>query len=383
VLTVALPPQLQKNVPFETTNDGERAARGYNRREMGPRNTRNPTHDSEHTVPISLAAQLVDLVQRWRVPPEKLLVGSGLTQAALDDVLGRLPVATMSALLARARLLTAEPGLGYYLALQKRVSTFGYLGFVASSAPNVGKALELAIKYAPLFSTALSIELRTEGRVAYLRLNENADLGSSRDIVMISMMLGLETIAGALTGAERRGAADIMIPEPSYNARFRHLVPKWRFGQRANRVLIDPVLLEAPIVSADPVSFRLARAMCERAFDELGFDGGFVDKVRGNIARERGFCSLEDVAEQMHLSPRTLKRRLAEQGVSFSELAQHERQDRALALLRSSRLSVDEVAQRLDYAYASTFVRAFRRWTGTTPSAYRKAHLKRRPSSHG
>jgi AraC-like DNA-binding protein len=334
--------------------------------------------ESEHTVPVTLVAQLAELLRRWHIPADELLEGSGLSRAMLEDPLGRIALVTMHGLLDRARLITGEPGLGYYLALQKRVSVYGYLGFAASSAPSVREALQLATRFAPVFSTAISLELRVDGNEAYLRLDENLDLGGVRDIVLISLMLGLQTIAGALTGKAQEGAADIAIPEPSYQGRFAHLVPRWRFGQLANRIVLDASVLDSPIVTADPMSLKLARTLCERALDELGFDTGLVERVRRTLARgEGGFRSLEDVADEIHLSQRTLKRRLAAQGVSFSTLVERERQEQALALLRSSRFSIEEVAERLDYSNASTFVRAFRRWTGTTPAAYRR----RRPPS--
>jgi len=79
-----------------------------------------------HTVPVALALQLVELLKRWHIPDVELLSGVRLGPNALEDPLGRLPVSTMHDLLERARLMTGEPGLGYYLGLQKRVSLYGY-----------------------------------------------------------------------------------------------------------------------------------------------------------------------------------------------------------------------------------------------------------------
>jgi hypothetical protein len=90
-----------------------------------------------HTMPITFALQLVELVKRWHVPADELLSEVGLTEEALEDALARVPVATMSSLLERARLLTGEPGLGYYLGLQKRASVYGHLGFAALSAASL------------------------------------------------------------------------------------------------------------------------------------------------------------------------------------------------------------------------------------------------------
>jgi AraC-like DNA-binding protein len=342
-------------------------------------NTRPIPEETLHTVPYYLVSQLVELVERWHIPGDELLAGSGLTKKALEDPLGRFQHTKMCDLLQRARLLTGEPGLGYYHGLGKRASAYGTLGFAALSSSTVRQALELAVKFAPVYATALTLDLRVEGEITTLRLDENTDLGEARDIVLISMMLGLQTIYSALTGRPQDGSADLAIPEPPYQARFAHLVPKWRFGQPANRIVLDAATLDSPIVTADPTGLRVARSLCEHALDELGFDAGLVQRVRRLVASdEGGFRSLDEVASRVHVSERTLKRRLAAQGVSFSTLAERERREKAMVLLKSSRLSVADVAERLDYSTASTFVRAFRRWTGTTPAAYRRT---RRPGA--
>ena len=116
-----------------------------------------------HTVPASYAEQLVQLVRRWSVTPDDLLGAIGLTEAAVRDPLGRLSMSTWVALLERARTLTGEAGLGFYLGLQKRISGYGYLGFAAMSASSLGEALELVTRFSPTVTTSVSLRLRVEG----------------------------------------------------------------------------------------------------------------------------------------------------------------------------------------------------------------------------
>jgi AraC-like DNA-binding protein len=338
----------------------------------------------QHTVPIALASQLAQLVKRWNLSADDLLSGVGLGRAHIEDPSGRLPVATMSALLERARDLTGEPGLGYYLGLQTRATLYGYLGFAALSAASLGDALALAVEYAPIFSTALAIDLSVNGGLACIRLEERADLGSVRDIVLISMTLGLREMGQALTGRQLDGSAELAIPEPDYQARFAHLVPRVRFGQPENRILFDAAAIDLPVVMADPIALRLAQQQCERELDHLGFDTRLAARVRRLVAGDEGARrSMEQVAACLDMSPRTLRRRLVEQGVSFAELVDHERRNRALDLLRSSRLSIQDIATRLEYRTASSFVRAFHRWTGETPATYRRGMRVRSHSGAG
>jgi AraC-like DNA-binding protein len=326
-----------------------------------------------HTVPIALVSQLAQLVKRWHVPTAELLSQDGLSEAALGDPLERIPVSTMCALLERARSLTAEPGLGYFLGLQTRVPLYGYLGFAAMSAATIGDALKLGLEFAPIFSTALAMELRVEGHIASISFEERADLGPSRDIVLISMIVGLRELGRATTGRDTAGSADFAFPEPDYQARFGHIALRSRFGQPVNRIRFDASVLEFPILTADPVAVQLVRLQCERELDELGVGGTLADRVRRLMASDQDdLGSLELVAAHFDLSPRTLRRRLAFEGVSFSTLVDEGRRDQACRLLRSSRLSIEQVARQLGYTTASSFVRAFRRWTDKTPVQYRR-----------
>jgi AraC-like DNA-binding protein len=87
---------------------------------------------------------------------------------------------------------------------------------------------------------------------------------------------------------------------------------------------------------------------------------------------DAGFLSLDETARALGLSARTLKRRLDEEGTSFSAILDEQRRARALLLLRSPELSVDTIAERVGYSDIANFTRAFRRWTGTTPTAFRR-----------
>jgi AraC-like DNA-binding protein len=335
-----------------------------------------------HTVPISLVSQLVQLVKRWHVPADEILSSVELSAKTLEDPSERLPVATMCSLLERARDLTGEPGLGYFLGLQTRATLYGYLGFAALSASSVRDALGLAVQFAPTFSTALTIDLRVEGDLAWLRLEEHADLGSVRDVVLISMVLGLREIGRALTGEQVKGSADLAIPEPEYQARFADIAPNIRFGQPVNRILFDSAIIDLPIVMADPFALRLAQKHCERDLDELVLDARLASRVRHfTWSNEGGFRSFKEVAACLNMSPRSLRRHLAAQGESFAALVEGERRDMALQLLRCSRLSIEDVAKRLEYRRVSSFVRAFHKWTGETPGAYRRTIWGRSQSS--
>jgi AraC-like DNA-binding protein len=338
-----------------------------------------------HTVPAAYAGQLVRLVRRWDIRAEELLSGVGLDERTVDDPQGRLSLEDYGALIERARELTGEPGLGFYLGLQKRVSAYGYLGFAAMSAGSLGEALELFIRYTPMLTTSVSLRLLVDRGMASLIIDEHADIGTARDVALISLTVGMWQIGQMLTGRSfdegRPDYAELAIPEPAYFDRFKHLVPGMRWNQPISRVVFDAQHLDWPLAQADRAALRLASEQCERALDALGYEGDFAGRVRGALVSDQGFRSLDQVAAHVRVSPRTLKRRLAERGISFSTLLDQARRERAMLLLQSARISLEEVAEQLGYSSLSNFVRAFHRWTGETPAAYRRARTSVPPAS--
>ena len=328
----------------------------------------------EFTVPSGLLQQLVELARHWGVTPPELLAGSGLDESEIAEVHTRVPLDMYLSVVDRARTLTREPGIGICWGLRMRLSAYGYLGFAAMSAPTLRGALDMIIQFTPLISTAMDLRLDLDGESAVLSLVENADFGSVRDVVVLARLTGLWRIAQVITGKDLEASAEIAFPEPSYHSRFTHLVPKTRFGARQTRAFLKASALDTPLVMADPVALDLARKQCDQQLDALSSGGRLVRSVRRLLwDRDGAVRSPREVAKAVHMSPRTLRRKLAMQGSSLSSLLGAERRDKAMSLLRSSELSIEEMSVLLGYGSVQNFTRAFRQWTGETPAAFRRA----------
>jgi AraC-like DNA-binding protein len=324
------------------------------------------------TVPGSYPLDLIRVVTRWGLGADDLLAGTELREHDLEEPSARIPLVTMNALVARARDLTREPGLGFYLGMQKRISMYGHLGFAMMSAATVRECIELAERFTPILTSWVHLRLHVDHGVAALVIEQQVDLGDANDVATLSLVVGLSHIGVALTGRNFVGTAEFEMAEPTYHARFAHLLPGARFGQASTRVVFESELLEVPIVTADRAAMRMARADCERALAAIAQDAQIGGRVRRALSACRNAPGRREVAAKLGVSPRTLSRRLAEAGLSFSELANRERRERALVLLSASDVSLEDVSERLGYSTLPNFVRAFRQWTGMTPAAYRR-----------
>jgi len=328
---------------------------------------------AEHTVPAVHVLQIVEAVRRWNVAPAALLAATGLAETDLTSPVVRLPVSTVVRIAERARVLSGEPGIGFHVGMQARVTAHGYLGLAMLTASTLREAVEFGVRFFPTRTSAVALRLDPlEGRPAIV-IDEQAPLGSARDILLIGAMYGTCRIADALTGQTLPHDLDFAFPEPAYFQRFAALIPgRVRFKQRANRIYCPLPSLELPLVAADPAAFHLTREQCERELDALSRERPLVARAGALVVQGDGSVrSLPAMARALSMSVRTLKRKLQEHGTSYTELIEQRHRQRAFELLDAG-LTVDEIAGRLGYSDAANFTRAFRRWTGQSPRAFRR-----------
>lgn len=312
-------------------------------------------------LPGAYVRELCELVARWKVTPQQLL--AGLPVDDLEDPATRVPLRVCEAIIARAHQLTHEPALAVYAGMQMRVSSHGFLGFAAMTAGTVREALELATKFASTRTSLIELALFVEGKKASLVIEERADLGALREFVVLALIVGVWQLGQALTGRPLDGHGECAFAKPSYA-----LPANLKFNRASHRLVFSSAILDLPLVSADVTATRLATAQLERELAAV-VDAGLPGRIRALLADD---LPLPDVAKRLHLSTRTLKRKLADSGTTFSAIRDDLRRQRALLLLDNRALSIGEIANQLGYTELPNFTRAFRKWTGMTPLAYRQ-----------
>ena len=320
-------------------------------------------------LPGAYLKDLVELTGRWQVSPEELLAGLPITWPQLADPSTRVPLRVCEAIAARAIEMTREPALAIHVGMQMRLSSHGFLGFAAMTAGTVREAIELACRFATTRTSAIGLSLYVEGDTASIVIEERTSLGAVRELVVIALIVGIWQLGRALTAKPLDGVGECAFPEPAF---LRNVPQAARLAfDRPNHRLVFPASeLELPLVTADPVAMKLAREQCERELAAL-VDAGLPSRVR-SVLLANGETGLVEMARDLRASPRTLKRRLAEHGTTFSAIRDDVRRQRALLLLDNRALSVGDIAAKLGYSELPNFTRAFRKWTGKTPLAYRE-----------
>jgi AraC-like DNA-binding protein len=310
-----------------------------------------------------------------------VLAGTALTLADLDSAERRVAAGDAAAVLRNALALTGDHGLGLEWGLRTRPTAHGYVGFAAMSAGTLREALELSTRYVHLRQRDTGLSASVQGEHIVLEARENHELGGLRRVFFESIMVGFYTMSGFLLG-EPRPVGEIWFdwPEPDYFERFRARLPTVRFAMPSVQVRLSAAYLDRRLIMPDATAVRSAVEQCEReqALSDPGPDN-LLERVRAQLAPgPDGYADLERVSARLFMSGRTLKRKLQERGTTFRALLDDARFRQAQHLLENPDLDIQQVAIALGYRDPACFTRAFRRWSGRTPSqarAGRKAIL--------
>jgi len=150
------------------------------------------------------------------------------------------------------------------------------------------------------------------------------------------------------------------------------------FNAPSTRWILKPGVGREPLPMASPLLEETYRSLCASLVDEARVSDDLVGKFYALLVRTgRGFPSAAAAARQLGMSERTLYRRLSQQQLSFGAVLDQVREQRARYILENSRLSIERVAEMLDFAETSSFSRAFKRWTGLSPLQFRRRNVAR------
>lgn len=327
---------------------------------------------SQSVLAASYPRLLLDLVAEHGIDPTLALAGTQLTRERLETPDARISSRQAARMVHNALALTGRDALGIEYGLQLRPTAHGLLGYAVMSCANLQQALELALRFVQLRQQDVTPQFSLQGDWAVIEISDNHALGPLRRFFYECLMVGLLHSAALLLARDGLDAElHFDWPEPPYFATYRAQLPRTLFGQRANLIRFPAALLQRPLLMSDPVAARQAREQCERELAQADDAGdAILPRVRAVIGGG-GYPTLEATAARLHLSTRTLKRRLQDAGSSYRQLLDEVRYRDALRLLANPDLEMQQIAQALGYTDPACFTRACRRWTGKPPSALR------------
>ena len=331
------------------------------------------------------ARTAVDTARELGVDPIALGAACGLTGLAATPP-EHLPVTTYLALLHGAAMLLGDPLFGLEVGRRMRLATYTGYGLVLCTCPTLRAAAEQTRRFEGLAHDLGRSEIIERDGIAHYRWHSPwLDLPGGRQLSE-SVMVGIRGFVTWLAGAAVP-VIDVAFthPSPPGAASLRRyqdaLAAPVRFDAAVTEARFPADVLDAPLPNADPSLFPTLIRTAEQRLAEREREArepAIVAEVRAAIRARLMIdaARLPEIAEQLGLSPRSLQRKLAEAGQSFSAVLDDTRRELAQAYLRDPKLSLTEIAFLLGFAEQSGFTHAFRGWFGTTPAAWRAAQAE-------
>ena len=267
-----------------------------------------------------------------------------------------------------------RPSLGLDVGPRYHLSTFGMLGLAMMSSDTLHEGLHTLSGLHGLCWTRLRWRQLVDGDTAILEGREIESLDPCQLYMLERDFSALIMLCSEMLGSEMqlRGAC-FSYPRPAHFDQYESVYNcPVRFGAERNALIFDASVLDTTLPQANHTIYQICYTQCQELVARLFKDHSYKKMIECLMIDGAGnFLTLEQVAAKLHLSPRSLRRKLGQEDTSFQALLTHVRSTLAKELLLSGKLTIEQVADRLGYSEPAAFCHAFKRWTGMPPSAYR------------
>ena len=210
-----------------------------------------------------------------------------------------------------------------------------------------------------------------------VRLNQLLPLGDIQPTILEGVVCSIKNLLeDASLGKCLVDAVHFPFPEPQYSELAQEILGvRIEYGRRFCCLRLPREVMSLQLRMADPRAFRTAEEMCRRELEHLRQQHSTTARVRQLLFERRHHLpSLSATARLLHLTSRTLHRRLKNEGTSFREILEDVRFALARDYLVADEVGVDEVSYVLGYSDTANFRRAFKRWAGVPPSIFREQY---------
>jgi AraC-like DNA-binding protein len=333
--------------------------------------TRNrlPLYRSINSVTI-----LADFVREYGIQSDMLLAGSGIKSADLNDPDMMITPKQEMAVFRKILELIPDPKLGLDVGRNYNVSANNKVAIPAMFCDTFLDYIRMMFQYIELTLSYFRYDLTTSGDLVYLKMEELIDLGDLRHFVTDRELMSVFMISnGVLGGNFRIQEIRLAFPRPDhapcYEELFRCLVC---FNAEANTVIFSRDFLSRPLPMANSLSRHVYEMECKKLYSRLKEQGTTLEKIHQELLYHEGFPSFDQLARRLNVSPRTLRRHLTAEGTSYKILVNGMRKEKALHLLNTTDFTIEKIATMLGYSDVPNFYHAFKSWTDTTPSSYRR-----------
>lgn len=253
-----------------------------------------------------------------------------------------------------------------------------------TTSPTLREALAVADMARKVVLPWITLQLKEDTNEALLILGFDMPeailrtYGLPLHLVVDAVLATLRKFARSLQGSQDGFMAVALKAKAQANA---HMYEEFfgvpiRFNQPYNALVFEPRILDQPLEGAFPALHEQAQYLAEQRLGKELKRLGLAAEIEDSISKEPGLLALgmEEMAERLAMHPRTMQRRLKDEGDSYLHLQARMRHRLACTWLSDPKMSIEDISARLGFSDRRAFSAAFKRWEGNTPSAYREQH---------
>jgi AraC-like DNA-binding protein len=323
-------------------------------------------------------ATLVDTVAEMGIGAEAVLAGTGLKPEDLRSPSVKTSVRQLIQACRNAMRVGAEPDTGFRVGMRMHISSYGMYGYALLCCETLRDVTQLAVKYHRLATPTVSLSFREEDGEAVWSFDNIVDLDPDDPLYrfMVEFQFAIHTVLGRdlLGPAFKVAKVRARYAAPPHRAAYRrHLGCAAEFGQTVDELRFAGALLDRHPAYRNPLTAAMVNEVCERLLEDARRETGLASHVYRLMMQVPGrFDDMETLADKLDTTPRTLRRRLQQEGTSYQAILAEVRCQLAKEYLRTTRMTTEDIADMLGFSEAANFRHAFKRWTGKAPSDFRR-----------
>lgn len=323
--------------------------------------------------PMAFVRAIVQGYEKYGVDPSNALKQAQITPSQLRRVDARITAAQMETISGAAMQELDDEALGWF-SRKLPWGSYGMLCRASVTSPNLGVAIKRWCRHHRLLTDDILLRLEVHGDTARFAIDERRELGSLREFCLVTSLRFLHGYAcWAIDSRIPLQQASFPFAPPPHEAVYPLLFPgQVYFNAPDAGFSFDSLYLGMPL-RRDEAALR---TMLQRALPltvlQYRRDRLLVQRVR-ELLRQRAaeLSTAEDLARELSISTRTLHRQLRDEGAALQALKDEVRRDLAIDQLRRSGKAVKQIAHAAGFDNEKSFSRAFKSWTGSSPSEFR------------
>ncbi len=330
-------------------------------------------------IPIIYGRIISSMAGQNPAETRQILAGTCLDHSANKSGLVGMTVSDYVQILRNAALVSGNNTIALEIGSKQILSSHGAMGRAARNAPSLKSSLETLATFTKIRAPFCSFRLTNDSSNTRLQfelddtLQEQAN--AALDFIVGSIAQSINELAWVPLS---RFELKLTRPKPPEADTYKALLPcSVVFNNDTNEMVFSTRELQQEVIDADPDEYFSAIKRCREIYASRDLAISTTDAVINSFDRMSGhLCSLEDIAKQLHLSPRTLQRKLSAENAAFKPLRDAWLSEQASHLLINQQLSVEATAALLGYGDEANFRRAFKRWYQCTPSQFKNRNIQ-------